>query len=235
MAVNELRRQQKVQTGPKKDQHKRGMIESDEWRNKRRRVVLLAGRWWLLPSSRSFFSVSMSLRQEIFACLSLSFTALYPCDHWVYHFTLFIDFFFLFLEDQNTLENQLNVHSWMQTVVIHSPYFSMSSHLSPCVSLCLRCSSVKMVLLWTAGDVFKTTYFVMNESPAQFWVCGLVQILIDVAILLQVLFYSQDTRAKLGWTWLQLKFVNSSIVFFLLNHWKELSWEASTWRKPKSI
>ncbi|KAM6937370.1 solute carrier family 66 member 2 [Xenentodon cancila] len=58
--------------------------------------------------------------------------------------------------------------------------------------------SVKMVLLWTAGDVFKTTYFIINESPAQFWVCGSVQILIDVAILLQVLFYSQDTRAKLG-------------------------------------
>ncbi|XP_071314259.1 solute carrier family 66 member 2 isoform X2 [Trachinotus anak] len=57
--------------------------------------------------------------------------------------------------------------------------------------------SVKMVLLWTAGDVFKTTYFVMNESPAQFWVCGSVQILIDVAILLQVLLYSEDTRAKL--------------------------------------
>ncbi|KAM8860620.1 solute carrier family 66 member 2 [Synchiropus picturatus] len=58
--------------------------------------------------------------------------------------------------------------------------------------------SVKMVLLWTAGDVFKTTYFVMNDSPSQFWVCGSVQILIDVAILLQVLFYSQDTRTKLG-------------------------------------
>ncbi|KAK2841960.1 hypothetical protein Q5P01_012160 [Channa striata] len=58
--------------------------------------------------------------------------------------------------------------------------------------------SVKMVLLWTAGDVFKTTYFVMNESPPQFWVCGSVQILIDVAILLQVLFYSQDTWVKLG-------------------------------------
>lgn len=66
------------------------------------------------------------------------------------------------------------------------------------VSLCLFCSSVKMVLLWTAGDIFKTTYFIMNESPAQFWVCGSVQILIDVAILLQVLFYSRDTRVKLG-------------------------------------
>ncbi|XP_070764077.1 solute carrier family 66 member 2 [Enoplosus armatus] len=58
--------------------------------------------------------------------------------------------------------------------------------------------SVKMVLLWTAGDVFKTTYFVLNESPTQFWVCGSVQIVIDAAILLQVLFYSQDARAKLG-------------------------------------
>ncbi|XP_034540563.1 solute carrier family 66 member 2 isoform X1 [Notolabrus celidotus] len=58
--------------------------------------------------------------------------------------------------------------------------------------------SVKMVMLWTAGDVFKTTYFVMNESPTQFAVCGSVQILIDVAILLQVLFYTPDTRAKLG-------------------------------------
>uniref|UniRef100_A0A3Q1EHI7 Si:dkey-246g23.2 n=1 Tax=Acanthochromis polyacanthus TaxID=80966 RepID=A0A3Q1EHI7_9TELE len=58
--------------------------------------------------------------------------------------------------------------------------------------------SVKMVLLWTAGDVFKTTYFVMNESPAQFWVCGSVQIMIDVFILLQVLLYNQDSRVKLG-------------------------------------
>uniref|UniRef100_A0A8C6WNC5 Solute carrier family 66 member 2 n=1 Tax=Neogobius melanostomus TaxID=47308 RepID=A0A8C6WNC5_9GOBI len=58
--------------------------------------------------------------------------------------------------------------------------------------------SVKMVLLWTAGDVFKTTYFVLNDSPTQFWVCGSVQILTDVAILLQVLLYNQDTRVKLG-------------------------------------
>uniref|UniRef100_H3CTR9 Solute carrier family 66 member 2 n=1 Tax=Tetraodon nigroviridis TaxID=99883 RepID=H3CTR9_TETNG len=50
--------------------------------------------------------------------------------------------------------------------------------------------SVKMVLMWTAGDLFKTTYFLMNRSPAQFWLCGLVQIFIDVAILLQVLLYS---------------------------------------------
>ncbi|CAM4581034.1 unnamed protein product [Leuciscus chuanchicus] len=61
-----------------------------------------------------------------------------------------------------------------------------------------RGMSIKMVLLWTAGDIFKTTYFVINESPTQFLVCGAVQILIDIAILLQVGFYGQDTRIKLG-------------------------------------
>lgn len=70
--------------------------------------------------------------------------------------------------------------------------------MSVCVCVCLCPCSVKMVLLWTAGDVFKTSYFVMNQSPTQFWICGSTQILIDVAILLQVLFYNQDSRPKLG-------------------------------------
>ncbi|KAL7871109.1 hypothetical protein SRHO_G00086060 [Serrasalmus rhombeus] len=61
-----------------------------------------------------------------------------------------------------------------------------------------RGMSIKMVLLWTAGDIFKTTYFVINESPTQFWVCGAVQILIDIIILLQVGYYDQDSRVKLG-------------------------------------
>lgn len=57
-----------------------------------------------------------------------------------------------------------------------------------------------MVLMWTAGDLFKTAYFLMNRSPVQFWFCSLVQIIIDVAVLLQVLLYSRDTRVKLCWT-----------------------------------
>ncbi|XP_066540687.1 solute carrier family 66 member 2 [Hoplias malabaricus] len=61
-----------------------------------------------------------------------------------------------------------------------------------------RGMSIKMVLLWTAGDIFKTTYFVINESPAQFWLCGAVQVLIDIIILLQVGYYDQDSRVKLG-------------------------------------
>ncbi|KAM4721880.1 solute carrier family 66 member 2-like [Rhinophrynus dorsalis] len=49
-----------------------------------------------------------------------------------------------------------------------------------------RGMSVKMVVLWTAGDCFKTVYFIIKETPAQFWLCGTLQICLDVAILLQM-------------------------------------------------
>jgi len=50
--------------------------------------------------------------------------------------------------------------------------------------------SVHMVLMWTSGDCFKTMYFVINSAPAQFWICGLLQIGVDLSILAQVWFYS---------------------------------------------
>lgn len=46
-----------------------------------------------------------------------------------------------------------------------------------------------MVLMWTGGDIFKTIYFLAREAPAQFWMCGLLQVVIDVVILLQVRMY----------------------------------------------
>lgn len=43
-----------------------------------------------------------------------------------------------------------------------------------------------MVIMWTCGDVFKTAYFVLREAPPQFWVCGSLQVSLDVVILFQV-------------------------------------------------
>ncbi|XP_071959179.1 solute carrier family 66 member 2-like isoform X1 [Antedon mediterranea] len=57
--------------------------------------------------------------------------------------------------------------------------------------------SVQMVCFWLSGDLFKTGYFVVNEAPMQFWVCGVLQVSIDVAILLQVYCYrGQQPRRK---------------------------------------
>uniref|UniRef100_A0A3P9J5V0 Solute carrier family 66 member 2 n=1 Tax=Oryzias latipes TaxID=8090 RepID=A0A3P9J5V0_ORYLA len=51
--------------------------------------------------------------------------------------------------------------------------------------------SVKMVLMWTSGDTFKTVYFLLTQAPVQFWTCGLLQVLVDFAILFQVYYYSR--------------------------------------------
>ncbi|KAJ3596577.1 hypothetical protein NHX12_002982 [Muraenolepis orangiensis] len=53
---------------------------------------------------------------------------------------------------------------------------------------------VKMVVLWLLGDVFKTSYFVVQRSPVQFWACGSVQILVDVLLLLQVVVYDRPDK-----------------------------------------
>ncbi|XP_033831588.1 solute carrier family 66 member 2 [Periophthalmus magnuspinnatus] len=51
--------------------------------------------------------------------------------------------------------------------------------------------SIKMVLMWTSGDTFKTGYFLMTQAPVQFWICGLLQVFVDFAILFQVYYYSR--------------------------------------------
>lgn len=56
--------------------------------------------------------------------------------------------------------------------------------------------SVIMVLMWTSGDLFKTTYFILRSSPVQFWLCGILQVSLDLAVLLQVFFYSKKRIDK---------------------------------------
>ena len=47
--------------------------------------------------------------------------------------------------------------------------------------------SVQMVLMWMCGDTFKTTYFYLRDTPPQFFICGALQVSIDMAILAQVM------------------------------------------------
>ncbi len=56
--------------------------------------------------------------------------------------------------------------------------------------------SVQMVLMWTCGDVFKTTYFYLRKTPLQFIICGALQVAIDIAILGQVWFYREKTLRR---------------------------------------
>eukprot|EP00095_Tigriopus_kingsejongensis_P003002 maker-scaffold170_size291898-snap-gene-0.13 protein:Tk03002 transcript:maker-scaffold170_size291898-snap-gene-0.13-mRNA-1 annotation:"pq-loop repeat-containing protein 1" len=56
--------------------------------------------------------------------------------------------------------------------------------------------SVQMVLMWTCGDIFKTTYFYLRETPPQFIICGSLQVLIDLSILSQVWIYRENTARR---------------------------------------
>ena len=56
--------------------------------------------------------------------------------------------------------------------------------------------SVAMVAMWTSGDLFKTVYFITRNAPVQFAICGCLQVSIDVAILLQVVFYSGNKNDR---------------------------------------
>ncbi len=53
-----------------------------------------------------------------------------------------------------------------------------------------------MVILWAFGDAFKVVYFIISEAPAQFLLCGSIQIAIDVIILGQWFRYKDNDKAK---------------------------------------
>jgi len=56
--------------------------------------------------------------------------------------------------------------------------------------------SVPMVLMWTTGDIFKTSYFYLRNTPAQFFICGSLQVMVDMLILCQVYIYRENTLKK---------------------------------------
>ncbi|KAJ8975420.1 hypothetical protein NQ317_018929 [Molorchus minor] len=56
--------------------------------------------------------------------------------------------------------------------------------------------SLTMVVMWTCGDIFKTLYFLLRNAPVQFWVCGSIQVTVDLLILLQVFLYRGNTEPQ---------------------------------------
>lgn len=44
--------------------------------------------------------------------------------------------------------------------------------------------SIGMVLVWMVGDCGKTAYFIYESSPAQFWLCGIIQVRFKIFLLI---------------------------------------------------
>ena len=61
-----------------------------------------------------------------------------------------------------------------------------------CVTKNVKNLSGAMVLMWFIGDLFKTVYNIVNKSPIQMIIGGLIQNCEDIILSTQVLFYSED-------------------------------------------
>ncbi|KAK5582001.1 hypothetical protein RB653_003582 [Dictyostelium firmibasis] len=49
--------------------------------------------------------------------------------------------------------------------------------------------SLVLISSWFIGDLFKTLYFYIKDQPSQFIFCGTVQLIIDILISLQIIYY----------------------------------------------
>ena len=77
-----------------------------------------------------------------------------------------------------------------------------------CVTKNVKNLSMAMVLMWFIGDLFKTVYNLVNKSPIQMIVGGLIQNCEDIILSTQVICYSEDgIIAKI----MKKKFKNFSI------------------------
>ena len=74
----------------------------------------------------------------------------------------------------------------------------MPQLLRNCHSRSTQGMSVSMVLMWLGGDLYKTSYFLLRNTPPQFVVCGSTQVIVDILILLQVGWYRSGTAEMLA-------------------------------------
>ncbi|XP_046897486.1 solute carrier family 66 member 2 [Hypomesus transpacificus] len=107
-------------------------------------------------------------------------------------FTVPCSFITLILMDSALFVNALGSLAVMSEAMLGIPQLVQNQRNRSTLGM-----SINMVLLWMAGDCFKMAYFVLNESPFQFLLCGLAQILVDLCILFQSFFYNQETLDKL--------------------------------------
>ena len=52
--------------------------------------------------------------------------------------------------------------------------------------------SFMMIGTWFIGDFMKTIYYVIENQPFQFTMCGAVQLAVDILIILQIIAYSKN-------------------------------------------
>jgi len=116
-------------------------------------------------------------------------------------FSSYIQFLFVFTFIMSTitwvfLDNIIYIETIGFLAVFFEALLGMPQFMRNCRMKSTEGMSVGMVLMWASGDIFKTVYFLVRHAPKQFWLCGSLQICIDIAILCQVIAYSEKYRLR---------------------------------------
>lgn len=56
---------------------------------------------------------------------------------------------------------------------------------------------MELIFSWLAGDSFKTFFFIYRHAPFQFIMCGITQLVMDCAILVQIFIYRSPEQFRL--------------------------------------
>lgn len=112
------------------------------------------------------------------------------------NFLSYIKFLFIFTLALSALtylllDNHLYVESLGFVAVFTESMLGMPQMIRNHVKKSTRGMSVEMVVMWLSGDLFKTLYFIIRKAPVQFIVCGSIQVIVDILILAQVLWYKR--------------------------------------------
>ena len=105
-------------------------------------------------------------------------------------FTVIVGLMMYLLMDTSWFVESLGYASLMTEACLAMPQLLRNHRNRSTVGM-----SVHMVLGWAAGDLFKTGYFLIKQTPMQFIVCGIIQVTVDLLILAQVSIYSSATAA----------------------------------------
>lgn len=142
--------------------------------------------------------VSVRHKSDIIAAKSISFTELDHRHFWQWtDFRSYVQFLLMFvaaiggltyaLLDWPLYVEVLGFFALVTEAMLAAPQFYRNMKTKSTQGM-----SIKMVIMWMTGDIFKTVYFVVRQAPVQFWMCGILQISLDNAILIQVLYYAGE-------------------------------------------
>ena len=104
-------------------------------------------------------------------------------------FTLIVGLLMYFLINNTIFVDVIGYISLTTEAILASPQIIKNFQNKSTVGL-----SKKMVFLWTAGDIFKTCYFIAKHTPSQFLICGACQISIDLFIAFQIFLYRNNFK-----------------------------------------